>query len=105
MALPPDGRSDEISLQIARCGRCGLAGIAVYEESRRGALGAESVDHDGYMVTAADLRAVQTLMKTCPDPKNARCTCAAHQQLGSRDAGGRWNGLEGKTLGRRFRME
>jgi hypothetical protein len=39
--LPPDGRSDEISLQIVACQACGFAGTAVYEESRRGALDSE----------------------------------------------------------------
>ena len=50
LELPPDSRSDEITLQIVRCRRCNFEGLAIYEESRRGALGDEAVDHRGYMV-------------------------------------------------------
>ena len=39
LELPPDSRSDEITVQVVACSRCGFAGVAVYEESRRGAHG------------------------------------------------------------------
>jgi len=33
--VPPDSRSDQITLQVVRCGSSQFEGIAVYEESRR----------------------------------------------------------------------
>ncbi len=45
LELPPDGRSDEITVQGLRCVHCDFLGVALYEESRRGA--SESWHHDG----------------------------------------------------------
>jgi len=92
--LPPDNRSDEITLQIVECSQCGFAGIAVYEESRRGALDAESFHHTGYCVSAAGLRSLREMIEGCPDPRNSRCQCAVHRTLGRQDALGRWVGLD-----------
>jgi len=91
--LPPDSRSDEITLQVVECSDCGFAGIAVYEESRRGSLGSETWNHTGYHLPKAELRDLRKMMKSCPDPTNPRCTCAAHQYLSPTDAAGRWNAL------------
>ena len=93
LELPPDSRSDEITLQTVKCSDCGFAGIAVYEESRRGALDSESVDHTGYRVAASDLKALKRIMRQCPKPGNWRCRCRAHRELGRTDASGRWNAL------------
>ena len=49
LELPPDSRSDEITLQIIRCSSCRFAGVAVYEESRRGRLDDET-RHDCCLV-------------------------------------------------------
>lgn len=103
--LPPDSRSDEIALQIVECVGCGFAGIAVYQESRRGALGDESVDHTGYVVSSSDLKAVRDTMARCPNPRNRRCRCAAHRALGKRDPTGRWDGLADVRFQRGFPME
>jgi hypothetical protein len=105
LELPPDSRSDEITLQTVRCQDCGFAGIAVYEESRRGALDAESVDHRGFRIGAADLRALRRQMRSCPESSNPRCGCAAHQALGRKDGSGRWAGLSDVTLGDWFAMK
>ncbi len=102
--LPPDGRSDETTLQIVECARCGFAGIAVYQESRRGALGEESVDHTGYFISADDLKALRRMLARCPNPRNPLCRCAAHRALGKRDAAGRWDGLADVRLQRAFPM-
>ncbi len=91
--LPSDSRSDEIAVQIVRCSHCKFRGVAVYEESRRGALDSESVDHRGYKVKTADLRSLIRKIKACPDPKNARCQCPSHRSLGQKDSWGRWQGL------------
>jgi len=92
--LPSDSRSDEIAVQIVRCSRCRFRGAAVYEESRRGALDSESVDHRGYKVKKADLKSLVDKIEACPDPKNARCQCPSHRSLGQKDSGGRWRGLD-----------
>lgn len=94
LELPPDSRSDEITLQVVECSRCGFAGIAVYEESRRGALDSESFDHVGYRVGADDLKALREAVETCPAPDNWRCGCSVHRRLGRKDASGRWTGLD-----------
>jgi hypothetical protein len=91
--LPPDSRSDEIMLQVVECSRCDFAGIAVYEESRRGALDSESFDHTGFRVTADDRKELKKTIRSCPAPTNWRCQCPSHRLLGRQDASGRWNAL------------
>jgi hypothetical protein len=100
--LPPDNRSDEIMLQIVKCDRCRFEALAVYEESRRGALDDESIDHRGYYVSKADLKVVKSRISECPRPRDSRCLCQAHKQLGSKDKYGRWDGLAGIKLGQSF---
>jgi hypothetical protein len=92
--LPPDSRSDEITLQIVVCSRCRFAGIAVYEESRRGALDSESSTHIGYRVSAREVTRLRRMIQRCPEPRNWRCKCPVHQELGAQDSSGRWNGLK-----------
>jgi len=92
--LPPDSRSDEITLQTVRCADCGFAGIAVYEESRRGALDTESFQHIGYQVAKSELRDLRKAIRSCPEPANGRCPCAAHQMLSKTDSSGRWSALD-----------
>ena len=48
--LGADDTYDERALQVVSCGSCGFTGAALYEESRRGSLGSESVNHTGYSV-------------------------------------------------------
>jgi len=91
--LPPDSRSDEITLQIIECSACRFSGIAVYEESRRGPLDSESFHHTGYHLTKSQLRDLRKAIKSCPDRTNWRCRCPAHLRLSRTDAGGRWNAL------------
>jgi hypothetical protein len=91
--LPPDSRSDEISLQIVTCSSCGFSGIAVYEESRRGALDADSYSHIGYRVRKEDQVKLRNMIRKCPTPREQRCTCPAHRELGKTDSAHRWIGL------------
>jgi hypothetical protein len=98
MALPPDNRSDDIILQVVRCSQCGFRGLAVYQESRRGALDSESWEHIAYQVPTSDVKAISSVIRSCPAPKDQRCQCAAHLKLGQRDAGGRWCGLQELSL-------
>ena len=95
LELAPDSRWDEITLQTLACARCGFAGVAVYQESRRGALDSEIVHHDGYRVGGADLRRLERALKHCPAPGDRRCDCFAHRVFGNHDPSGRWNGLDG----------
>ena len=98
MALPPDNRSDDIILQVVSCSQCGFSGLAVYQESRRGAMDSESWEHIAYQVPVSDVKAISSAIRSCPAPKNPGCQCAAHLQLGQRDAGGRWCGLQDQNL-------
>ena len=91
--LPPDSRSDEITIQIVECSDCRFAGIAVYEESRRGPLDSESFHHTGYHVSKSQLRDLRKAIRSCRDRKNWRCRCPAHRMLSRTDAGGRWIAL------------
>lgn len=91
LELPPDHRSDEVALQIIGCASCGFRGIAVYEESRRGALDSESWSHWGYPATASALRSLDRKLKQCPDPHNPRCDCAVHREFARAGAGSHWS--------------
>jgi hypothetical protein len=105
LELPYDSRSDEITLQVIKCMRCRFETIAVYEESRRGGFGDESVDHRGYYVSESDLQWVKKQISHCPSPRNGRCRCKVHRKLGHKDKNGRWDGLAQIELGRRFAIE
>ncbi len=94
LELPPDSRWDEITLQTLACARCGFAGVAVYQESRRGALESETVHHDGYRVETVDLRRLERAVKSCPTPGDRHCSCFAHRVFGRQDESGRWSGLD-----------
>ncbi len=89
--LPPDGRSDEITLQIVKCGACGFRGTAVYEESRRGSLDSDSWHHDGYHMEADDVDTLQRLIQQCPEPGKDDCQCPTHLSLGKTDERGIWH--------------
>jgi hypothetical protein len=93
--LPPDARSDEITVQVVLCSACQFSGLAVYEESRRGSFESDSWLHTGYIVAEKDLQMISQAIQDCPDPYNARCKCRVHSSLGRVDAQGCWVGLAG----------
>jgi hypothetical protein len=95
MQLPPDARSDEITLQVLECSRCPFKGLGVYEESRRGALETVAWEHTGYLIGGDGVAQVAEAIRHCPDPFNSRCECSAHEKF-TRPAGRRrsWNGLD-----------
>ncbi|HYH81950.1 MAG TPA: hypothetical protein VEX86_19245 [Longimicrobium sp.] len=95
--LPSDSRSDEIAVQIVGCARCGFRAAAVYEESRRGSLDAEAVDHAGYRMAGERLDDLSALIGACSEPGNSGCRCEAHRRLGQVDDSGRWCGLPETT--------
>jgi hypothetical protein len=103
--LPSDSRSDEITLQVVKCARCGFEGIAVYEESRRGSLDDDAFSHIAYRVSDADLQRLERAIHSCPRPRDPRCKCSAHRRLGRKDPGGRWSGLDDVDLQEAFGLE
>ena len=105
LELPSDSRSDDITLQVVECAACGFEALAVYEESRRGSFGSESVDHRAYRTPREVVQAVRRELAGCPDPGNARCACAVHKSLGTKNAAGRWVGLKRFDLGARLSIE
>lgn len=80
LELGSDGRSDEITLQIVRCARCEMEAVAVYEESRRGAFGEESVHHAAYPSDEEALAEVRSIVASCRDPREPDCPCRGHQR-------------------------
>jgi hypothetical protein len=103
--LPPDIRSDEISLQTVQCTRCDFRGIAIYEESRRGNLGEESFSHMGYQTDLNSFHKLAKFIKNCPSPRNKNCNCETHKKLGSTNTSGRCAGLSLFYLKTSFTME
>ena len=92
--LPPDSRSDEITVQTLKCSKCGFAGLGVYEESRRGKLDSESVHHLGYYVDDSTLASIEKMIRQCPKPKKSSCRCRIHRSLSRVDEFGGWSWLE-----------
>ena len=102
--LEGDSRSDDIALQLLVCSSCSFDGIAVYQESRRGALDSESYDHYGYAVSDEDFRAFCALLEQCPDRGKSNCDCATHRALNRFNESGRWNALESYDQKSYFQM-
>ena len=102
----PDSRSDDITLQLVACSRCGFEAVALYEESRRGSLDSEASFHTGYFVSRATLTSIQDAIKVCPSPRDGSCKCEWHTLLGARDSRGAWDGLHrlGIDSAQRFDM-
>ena len=92
--LPPDSEWDEIALQIVQCSHCRFQGVAVYTESRRGALDSEIWRHVGYRTEIDELESLQHAIEQCPNPSNPRCQCPSHLSLAqTHPATGQWQGL------------
>ena len=97
LELPPDSWWDEIALQAIACARCDFRGLAVYEESRRGALDSEVVNHRGHWVAPETLSAFIEGVAVCPAPGDRACGCVNHEKWGRSDASGRWLGVPEST--------
>jgi hypothetical protein len=105
LELEGDNRSDDITLQLIACAACDFRGVAVYEESRRGALDSECADHYGYQVSEAAVQSLKILIEACPNSSNITCSCLAHRTLNRRDESGRWNALEAFEKSAYFPMQ
>jgi hypothetical protein len=80
LELGSDDRSDEVTLQIVMCAGCGLESVALYEESRRGALDEEAVHHAAFPADEEALADVRSMIASCRDPEDADCGCRGHQR-------------------------
>ena len=100
-----DSRSDEIALQLVECAACRFRGVAVYEESRRGSLDSECVDHYGYKMDEVDIASLLALISRCPRPRDESCACQTHIILNRRNETGRWNALDDFKTTDYFTME
>ena len=85
LELPADGRSDEITVQALSCTHCDFLGVAIYEESRRGA--SESWHHDGLPLYELDHARLVRDLRRCPAPRDKRCTCEVHERMNQRQHG------------------
>ncbi len=63
--LPSDERSDEIAIQTIECSHCGKHGMAIYEESRRGALDEDHWSHTGFWLNENSKTRLDLLLKDC----------------------------------------
>jgi hypothetical protein len=104
LELPADASSDEITLQVIACTRCGFQGMAVYTESRRGSLDGDSWRHDGWRASEVDCAELAQAIRECPQPDNPRCVCADHQRYGKTGLHGEWDGLNGVRTAGSFAM-
>lgn len=104
ITLPPDSRSDDIIIQIVKCGACDFRGAAIYQESRRGSLDSENWEHIGYHVRDVQLDVLMAVMAGCPNPGSTRCSCQVHSLLGQRKSDGRWRRPAGFDEQRTFPM-
>jgi hypothetical protein len=105
LELPFDSRSDEISLQILKCAKCGFVGLGVYEESRRGKLDSESIEHRGYILDDSEMSNIEKMIKKCPNPKNSNCKCKVHHSLSTITKEGRWNWLKKAHIKESFKIQ
>ena len=98
LELPPDSRSDEITLQAVSCQDCGFSGLGVYEESRRGSLYSEVWYYTVYRVEEEYREEVLHAIADCPLPRSPHCPCPGHDKLGQRNGRGRWIGLKNEAV-------
>ena len=102
--LPPDRRSQDISLQVVRCTACRFTGLAVYEEARGSSEGVDKWKHIGYWVSPDAVASVEAAIRSCPQPTWRECDCPAHAALGQKDFNGLWRGLIEMERGHTFSM-
>lgn len=102
--LPPDRMSEELSLQVVACHVCNFRALAVYDVARGDCPESETWKHIGYRVSPDAVESVSVGIRSCPEPRNPRCTCAAHTSLGKKDLRGAWSGLLEMERGHTFAM-
>jgi len=91
LEMPADGRSDENTLQAIECRSCGFTGVAVYEESRRGA--DDSWHHDGAPISRETFAALIGDIARCAHAGDRKCRCEMHLKYDQR-SNYNWRGLD-----------
>lgn len=104
LELPPDSRSDEITLQVIECAVCGFSGVAVYEESRRGRLQWDNFTHTGYALPLGEIELIKQFLQRCDQRRNRECDCVTHRMFGRQNDEGAWIGLDVIRRDRRFEL-
>jgi len=105
LELPPDSAWDELTIQVVACTPCSFRGVALYRESRRGALDSEHWDHTGYRLSEIEVQSLQQAIAECPSPTQPRCGCQTHRWLGHIDPQTRrWAGMSSLTQQLSFPM-
>ena len=102
--LPPNERSDEVTLQLIECNKCGFQGVAVYKESRRGKIDSATFSHRGYTASSEFLNKVRKMIDQCPDPNNAKCRCKTHRHFNDLYRAGNWEWLEEQSKHKSFEI-
>lgn len=81
LELTPNGEWDEEALQLISCSICESAGLALYQEHRRGALDQETTQHNGAFLPLAELLPIRASLLLCPKSKSAGCGCSIHREM------------------------
>ena len=105
LELGSDSRSDDVSVQTVQCGGCRFEAIAIYEESRRGALDSEHFSHIGYRISPDGLNSLKSALQGCRNRRNSRCNCATHRALRRADRREREDALPGVHWDQPFPMD
>jgi len=105
LELPPDTNWDEISMQIVRCANCGFCGVALYQESRRGAFGKSLIVHQGYAVALQNIGILEQAIATCPSPGDHHCECRSHALIQQVYASGAWRAADTDREGPGFEIQ
>ncbi|GEM_PF-976297 len=81
LELGPAAGADETMIQLTECSHCEFQALAIYQESRGGALEGEAFSHQGYPLAKEQFQLLTDLFRVCPDGFKRMCGCQAHQEL------------------------
>ena len=95
--VDPPAPSSETSVQLVECKDCHFRALAVYQESRAGALDSESVGHRGYPLDDSEFESFAGIIKECPDRLNRHCRCPSHLKLDKLAASDSWPGASNQN--------
>lgn len=93
--LKPREISGERQLQLLACTGCGHRCGAIYDDTSVGMYDDEGQFHELYAVEEATWSALESAIRSCPEPEEPACSCEMHVQLGQRGEGTSWQPPEG----------
>lgn len=67
--IPEHTVFDDVDIQSIRCNNCKKSGMGIYEESRRGNLQDETVNHYGYWLDTESQLNLDQLLESCQNDK------------------------------------